>query len=65
MNERDKNEYHTYIRGNRKAKVILTVEGWQVDCYENSQLLKTIYAPDKNEEYAERIGNNWVDEIID
>tara|TARA_B100001939_G_scaffold340346_1_gene348301 strand:- start:2234 stop:2431 length:198 start_codon:yes stop_codon:yes gene_type:complete len=56
--------YHIFRQGSRSAKVYNTEAGFEVDLYEENELIETREVHDHSERYAEDCAENWVMRIF-
>jgi hypothetical protein len=60
-----KNLFHTYEMGVRRAEVILTKKGFEVELYEKNDWSATRKVHQHSESYAEDVAENWVQGMYD
>jgi|TARA_B110000977_G_scaffold40698_1_gene54745 hypothetical protein len=61
----EKELYHTFSEGERKAEVFKTVKGFEVELYEKDDWSATRKVHGHSETYAENTAENWVQGIFD
>ena len=52
--------YHIMRQDNRTAKVYMTEKGFEVDLYQENDLVATRKVHKHSESYAEDVAENWV-----
>ena len=56
--------YHWYQQDDKKAEILLTEEGFEVDLFLDDKLVETREIHDHSESYAESLAENWVLGVI-
>jgi len=65
MTTKTKNVRHEFGTNEKRfARVTKGKNGFEVDLFDKGNYIRTVYAHDHSETYAERIAENWVLKVL-